>query len=118
MFMRFQRSRQFWKSNTFKPDLPTTFLTLNAVEKPTNYNNISKTHTPNHFKHVHNILVTLCFYGAHFGANRLRILHFIESYLKEYTSENSRAPPMRHHGFKIVRRVYDTCKMCICFTLS
>ena len=64
-------------------------------------------HTPNHFKLPHNILVTLCFYGANFGMVRLRILHFIESYLKEYISENSRAPLMRHHGFKIVRCVYD-----------
>ena len=32
--------------------------------------------------------------------------------------ENSRAPPMRHHGFKMARRVSDTYKMCNCFTLS
>ena len=33
-------------------------------------------------------------------------------------TENSRAPPMRHHGFKMVRRVSDTYKLCNCFTLS
>ena len=34
------------------------------------------------------------------------------------TTENSRAPPMRHHGFKSARRVSDTYKMCDCFILS
>ena len=29
---------------------------------------------------------------------------------KQYISENSRAPPKRYHGFKVARRVYDTCK--------
>ena len=33
-------------------------------------------------------------------------------------TENSRAPPMRHHGFKMARRVADTYEMCNCFTLS
>ena len=33
-------------------------------------------------------------------------------------AENSRAPPMRHHGFKMARRVSDTYAMCNCFTLS
>ena len=33
-------------------------------------------------------------------------------------TENSRAPPMRHHGFKMARRVSDTYKMCECFILS
>ena len=33
-------------------------------------------------------------------------------------TENSRAPPMRHHGFKMARRVSDTDKMCVCFILS
>ena len=33
-------------------------------------------------------------------------------------TENSRAPPMRHHGFKRARRVSDTYKMCDCFILS
>ena len=33
-------------------------------------------------------------------------------------TENSRAPPMRHHGFKMARRVSDTYKMCDCFILS
>ena len=33
-------------------------------------------------------------------------------------TENSRVPPMRHHGFKMVRRVSDTYKMCDCFILS
>ena len=33
-------------------------------------------------------------------------------------TENSRAPPMRHHGFKMARRVSDTYKMCDCFVLS
>ena len=48
----------------------------------------------------------------------MRMLHFIDTYMKKYISENSRAPPMRHHGFEIARRVYDTCKICNCFTLS
>ena len=34
------------------------------------------------------------------------------------STENSRAPPMRHHGFKMVRRVSDTYEMCNYFTLS
>ena len=33
-------------------------------------------------------------------------------------TENSRAPPMRHHGFKMARRVSDTYEMCNCFILS
>ena len=33
-------------------------------------------------------------------------------------TENSRAPPMRHHGFKMARRVSDTNEMCNCFILS
>ena len=33
-------------------------------------------------------------------------------------TENSRAPPMRHHGFKMARRVSDTYKMCDCLILS
>ena len=33
-------------------------------------------------------------------------------------TENSRAPPMRHHGFKRARRVSDTYKMCDFFILS
>ena len=33
-------------------------------------------------------------------------------------TENSRAWPMRHHGFKRARRVSDTYKMCDCFILS
>ena len=33
-------------------------------------------------------------------------------------TENSRAPPMRHHGFKRARRVSDTYKMCDCLILS
>ena len=33
-------------------------------------------------------------------------------------TENSRAPPMRHHGFKMARHVSDTCEMCNCFILS
>ena len=32
-------------------------------------------------------------------------------------TENSRAPPMRHHGYKMARRVSDTYKMCDCFIL-
>ena len=48
----------------------------------------------------------------------MRNLFVIEAYMKEYISENSRAPPMHHHCFKIARRVYDTRKMCNCFTLS
>ena len=33
-------------------------------------------------------------------------------------TENSRAPPMRHHGFKMARRVSGTYEMRNCFTLS
>ena len=33
-------------------------------------------------------------------------------------NKNSRAPPMRHHGFKMVRRVSDTNEMCIVIVLS
>ena len=33
-------------------------------------------------------------------------------------TENSRAPPMRHHGFKMARCVSYTYKMCDCFILS
>ena len=33
-------------------------------------------------------------------------------------TENSRAPPMRHHGFKMGRRVSDTYEKYNCFTLS
>ena len=33
-------------------------------------------------------------------------------------TENSRAPPMRHHGFKMTRRVSGSYEMCNCFTLS
>ena len=33
-------------------------------------------------------------------------------------AKNSRAPPMRHHGFKMARRFSDTYAMCNCFTLS
>ena len=90
-----------------------TFLTLNAMERPTNNIDISKTLKPNHFKLLHNILVTLCFYGAYFGVIRMRILHFIDKCMKMYISENSRAPPMRHYGLKIAQRVYDTCKSVI-----
>ena len=38
--------------------------------------------------------------------------------MKQDRTENSRAPPMRHHGFKMARRVSDTYKMCDCFILS
>ena len=33
-------------------------------------------------------------------------------------TENWRAPPMRHHGFKMALRVSDTYKMCDYFILS
>ena len=46
------------------------------------------------------------------------ILHFVERYMTQDRTENSRAPPMRHHGFKMARRVSDTYKMCDCFILS
>ena len=32
-------------------------------------------------------------------------------------TENSRAPPTRHHGFKMAWRVSDTYEMCNCFIL-
>ena len=38
--------------------------------------------------------------------------------MKRDRTENSRSPPMRHHGFKMARRVSDTYEMCNCFTLS
>ena len=31
------------------------------------------------------------------------------------TTENSPAPPIRHHGFKMARRVCDTYEMCTSF---
>ena len=34
------------------------------------------------------------------------------------TTENSRAPTMRRHGFKMARCVCDTYEMCNCFILS
>ena len=46
------------------------------------------------------------------------ILHFVETCLTQDRTENSRAPPMRHHGFKMARRVSDTYEMCDCFILS
>ena len=46
------------------------------------------------------------------------ILHFIETCMTQDTTENSRAPPMRHDGFKMARRVCDTYEMCNCFILS
>ena len=46
------------------------------------------------------------------------ILHFVETCMTQDRTENSRAPPMRHHGFKMARRVSDTDKMCVCFNLS
>ena len=82
-----------------------TFLTLNVAEKPTNYIDISKTHTPNHFKLLHNIFTILCFNGAYFSKICVRILYFIETYIKQYISKNSPARPMLHHGFKVARRV-------------
>ena len=33
-------------------------------------------------------------------------------------TENLRALPMRHHGFKMAGRVCDTYEMCNCFILS
>ena len=33
-------------------------------------------------------------------------------------TENSHVPPMRHHGFKMARRVSGTYEMCNCFILS
>ena len=46
------------------------------------------------------------------------LLHFVETCMTQDRTENSRAPPMRHHGFKMARRVSDAYKMCDCFTLS
>ena len=34
--------------------------------------------------------------------------------MKQGTAEISRAPPMRHHGYKMARRVSDTYEMCNC----
>ena len=34
------------------------------------------------------------------------------------TTEISRAPPMRHHDYKMARRVSETYEICICFILS
>ena len=33
-------------------------------------------------------------------------------------TEISRAPPMRHHGYKMARHVSDTYEICNCFILS
>ena len=33
-------------------------------------------------------------------------------------TENSRAPPIRHHSLKMAGRVSDTYEMCNCFILS
>ena len=33
------------------------------------------------------------------------------------TTQNSRAPPMRHHGFIMARRVWGTHEMCNCLNL-
>ena len=46
------------------------------------------------------------------------ILHFLETYMTQDRTENSRAPPMRHHGFQFARRVSDTYETCNCFILS
>ena len=79
--------------------LPTTILTLNAVESP----QITLIFQKRSLQIISNFCITLCFYGAYFGVIRMRILHVIETYMKKYISENSRAPPMSHHGFKDVR---------------
>ena len=46
------------------------------------------------------------------------VLHFVETCMTRDRTENLRAPPMRHHGFNMARRVSDTYEMCNCFTLS
>ena len=46
------------------------------------------------------------------------ILHFVETCMTQDTTEISRAPPMRHHGYKMARSVSDTYEICNCFILS
>ena len=48
----------------------------------------------------------------------MTILHFVETCKTQNRTENSPAPPMCHHGFKMARRVSDTYKMYDCFILS
>ena len=96
----------------------TTFLTLNALKRRTFYINTSKTHHSNLLKLMHSIIYSPSFYWTKFGAIRVPILHFVETCMTRDRTENSRAPPMRHHGFKMAWRVSDTYEMCNCFTLS
>ena len=37
--------------------------------------------------------------------------------MTQYTTENPRAPSMRHHGFKMARRVCGSYEMCNCLNL-
>ena len=77
----------------------------------------AKMHKSNKLKLSHNISSTPCIYWTSFGAIRMRILHYIETCMIQYTTEISRAPPMRRHGFKTARRVCDTYEMCNCLNL-
>ena len=78
----------------------------------------SKTHDSNLLKLIHSNIYTPSFYCTKFGAICMPILHFIETCMIQDTTENSRAPPMRHHGFKTARRVCDTDEVCNRFILS
>ena len=88
------------------------------MDKRTIEINISKTHYSNLLKLLHHIIYTPSFYWTKFGTIRMPILHFMETYKTQDTTEISRAPPMRHHGYKMARRVSDTYEMCNCFILS
>ena len=94
------------------------FLTLNSLKKRNIDINISKVHHSNLLKLMHSIIHTPSFYWTKFGAIRMPILHFVKTCMTKVRTENSHAPPMRHHGFEMARRVSDTYKMCDCFILS
>ena len=85
------------------------------AEKRTIDIGISKTQDSNLLKLLHSSIYTPSFYCNKFGVIRVPILHFIEICMTQDTAENSHAPPMRNHGFKMARRVCDTCQTCNCF---
>ena len=98
--------------NPIELSLVTMFLSLTAHERHTIYIAIfQNTHSKlaqTSASHYHNTILIgdlfCCDSLANFTFYRNRYLY------KQYISENSRAPPKRHHGFKVARRVYDTFK--------
>ena len=101
----FKNRLSMLQSHRFKLRLATTFTTLNALKKRKIYISISKTHNSNLLKLRHTIILPPCLYWTKFCRS-------------QDTTENSRAPPMRHRSFKMARRVCDTYEMCNCFILS